>query len=81
MLNQRTLDFAIWQLAEDLHKTIIIKFEKRKVHSSFTHNIWGTVLADMKIISKFKKGFKFLLCVIDIYSKYVYLLSLKDKKR
>ena len=27
-------------------------------------------LADMQLISKFNKGFRFLLCVIDIYSKY-----------
>ena len=34
----------------------------------------------MQIISKFNKGFLFLLCVIDIYSKYAWLVPLKDKK-
>ena len=58
------------QLAEELHKPIIKKFKKRKVYSRFRDNIWGADLADMQLISKFNKGFRFLLCVIDIFSKY-----------
>ena len=68
------------ELPEELHKPIIRKFKKRKVHSSFIDNIWGADLADMQIISKFSKGFRFLLCVIDIYSKYAWVISLKDEK-
>ena len=34
----------------------------------------------MQLISKFNKGFRFLLCVIDIYSKYTWVILLKDKK-
>ena len=34
----------------------------------------------MQLISKFNKGFGFLLCVIDIYSKYAWVVPLKDKK-
>ena len=34
----------------------------------------------MQLISKFNKGFRFLLCVIDIYSKYAWVILLKDKK-
>ena len=34
----------------------------------------------MQLISKFNKGFRFLLCVMDIYSKYQWFISLKDKK-
>ena len=44
------------ELAEALHKPIIRQFDKRKVHSSFIDNIWGTDLADMQLISEFKKG-------------------------
>ena len=41
----------------------------------------GADLADMQLISKFNKGFRFLLCVIDNYSKYLMLLMiLMDKK-
>ena len=68
------------QLADKLHKPIIRKFEKRKVYSSFRDNIWGADLADMQLLSKFNKGFRFLLCVIDIYSKYAWVIPLKDKK-
>ena len=68
------------ELAEELHKPIIRKFNKRKVHSPFIDNIWGTDLADMQLISKFNKEFRFLLCVIDIYSKYTSVILLKDKK-
>ena len=41
-------------------KPIIGKINKRKVHSPFINNIWGTDLADMELISKFNKGFRFL---------------------
>ena len=57
------------ELAEELHKPFIRKFNKRKVHSPFLDNIWGADLAEMQFISKFNKRFRFLLCVIDIYSK------------
>ena len=56
------------QLAEELHKPIIRNFKKRAVYFGFKDNIWGAYLADMQLISKFNKRFrfKFLLCVIDI---------------
>ena len=58
------------QLADELHKPIIRKFKKRKVYSSFRDNIWGVDLANMQLLSKYNKVYKFLLCVTDIYSKY-----------
>ena len=58
------------QLAEELHKPIIRKFIKRRVYSLFKDNIWGADLADIQLMSKFNKRIRFLLCVIDIYSKY-----------
>ena len=68
------------QLAEELHKPIITKFKKRKVYSAFKDNIWAADLADMQLISKFNKGFRFLLCFIHIHSKYAWVVPLKDKK-
>ena len=68
------------QLADELHKPIIRRFKKRKMYSSFGDNIWGVDLADMQLLSKFNKGFRFLLCVIDIFSKYAWVVPLKDKK-
>ena len=66
------------ELAKD--KPNIKKFNKRIVHSPFIDNIWGADLADMQLISKFNKGYRFLLCVIDIYSRYAWVIILKDKK-
>ena len=68
------------QLAEELHKPIIRNFKKRTVYSGFKDNIWVADLADMQLISKFTKGFQFLLCVIGILNKYALVVPLKDKE-
>ena len=68
------------QLAKKLHKSINKKFNKRKVYSSFKDNIWSVDLADMQLLSQFNKGFRYLLCVIDIFSKYAWVVPLKEKK-
>ena len=62
------------QLASELHKAIIRKFKKRKVYSSFKDNILGVDLADMQLISKYNKGIRYLLSVLDFFSKYAMLL-------
>ena len=67
------------QLAKELHKPIIGKFKKGKVHAVFKDNIWGADLADMQLISRCNKGIRFLLCVIDIFNKYACVVPLKDK--
>ena len=68
------------ELAEELHKPIIRSFKKRNVHSTFIDNIWGAYLADMHLMSKFNKGFEFLLCIIEIYSKHEWVIPLRDEK-
>ena len=68
------------QLTEQLRKAIITNFKKRTVYFGFKDNIWEADLADMQLISKFNKGFRFLLRVIDIFSKYAWVFPLKDKK-
>ena len=67
-------------LADELHKPIIRIFDKRKVYSQFKDNIWGVDLADMQSLSRKNKGIKYLLCVIDFYCKYAFVIPLKDKK-
>ena len=69
-----------YQLANELHKPIIRKFKKRKVYSSFRDNIWGVDLADMQSLSKYNKGIKYLLCATDLFSKYAWVIPLKDKR-
>ena len=73
--NERLLD-----LAKEVHKPIIRKFNKRTVYSGFKDNIWGADLADTQLTSKFNKRFRFLVCVIDIFSNYAWVVPLKDKK-
>ena len=68
------------ELVEELHQPVIRKFKKRKVHSIFIDNIWGAAVPDMQLISKLIKGICFLLCFIDIFSKYAWVIPLKDKK-
>ena len=68
-----------YQLANELHKPIIRKFLK-KVHSSCRDNIWGVDLADIQLLSKYNKGDKYLLCAIDLFSKYAWVVTLEDKK-
>ena len=68
-------------LADELHKLIIRKFNKRKVYSQFKDTIWGVDLADMQSLSRKNKGIRNLLCVIDLYSKHAFVIPLKDKKR
>ena len=67
-------------LADELHKPAIKNFNKRNVYSRFKDNIWGVDLADMQSLSKKNKGIKYLLCVIDLFSKYAFVVLLKDKK-
>ena len=67
------------QLAGELYNPFIRKFEKQKVYSFFK-TIWGDDLVDMQLISRYNKGIYFSLCVIDIYSNYVWAVYSKDKK-
>ena len=73
------INFKNQQLAEELPKSIIRKSKKRIVYSSFKDNIWSADLTDMQLISKYNKGIRILLCVIDIFSKYAWVIPLKVK--
>ena len=53
----------------------------KRVYSSIKDNIWGIDLADMRLISKYNKGIRYFLCAIDSFSKYAWVVALKDKKR
>ena len=59
---------------------LLENFKKRKAYSTFKDNIWGVDLADMQLLSRCNKGIRFLLCVIDIFSKYAWVVPIKDKK-
>ena len=57
-----------------------MKNERNTHLSPFINNIWDSHFVDMQLISKFNKGIRFLLCVTIIFSKYAWVIPLKDKK-
>ena len=59
----------IWtdQLADELHKPVVKKFQKGKVYVNGIDTIWAADLVDMKSFSKFNRGVKYLLTVIDVF--------------
>ena len=59
---------------KELHKPIIRKFNKRKLHSPFIDNIWSADLGDMQLISKFNKKFRLLL----YYNRYAWVIPLNN---
>ena len=59
---------------------LLKNFKKEKVYSSFKDNICGVDLTDMQLLSRYNKGFKYLLCAIDLFSKYAWVIPMKDKK-
>ena len=67
-------------LAEEFHKSVIKKFNKRKVYSQFKDNIWGVDLADTQSLSKKNKGIKYLLRAIDLFCKHAFVVPLKVEK-
>lgn len=68
------------ELAEELHKPVNRKFRKRKIYVKGLDDIWAADLIDKGSLSKYNKGIKFILAVIDIFSKYGWLVPIKDKR-
>ena len=68
------------ELPQKLRKSVIKTFKRRKVYARFKYNIWAADLAKMRPLSSKNRGVKYLLCVIDVFSKYDWVESLKGKK-
>ena len=68
------------QLANELHKPITRNFQKRLVISNGIDEIWAADLVEMQKFSKWNKGIKYLMAVIDVFSKYGWIKPLSNKK-
>ena len=68
------------QLAEELHKPITRKFTKRRVFVKGVDEIWAADLVEMGRFSDWNKGIKYLLMVIDVFSKFGWIELLQNKK-
>ena len=67
------------ELADELHKPIRRKFQKRVVFAKGVDEIWAADLVDMQSFSKYNNGFKYILMIIDVFSKYGWAIPLKTK--
>ena len=67
------------QVAEELHKPVTKKCKRRKVSARFKVDIWAVDLAEMESLSSKNKNVKYLLCVVDVFTKYACVKPLKDK--
>ena len=59
------------QLAKELHKPLIKKFQRKKVYARFKDNIWAADLAKMRSLAFRNKNVKYLLCIVDVFTKYI----------
>jgi len=66
-------------LAEELHKPIRRKFTRRQVNVFEVDEVWGSDLVEMQEWSRQNKGYRYMLNVIDVFSKYAWSIPLKDK--
>ena len=67
------------QLAKELHKPVIRKFQRRRVIVKSLDEIWGIDLVDMQEWAKLNDGYKYILTIIDCFSRYAWAIPLKDK--
>ena len=67
------------QLANELHRPVVKHFRKRKVYVGGIDEIWAADLVDMQAFAKDNDGVKYLLTVIDVFSKYGWIVPLNDK--
>ena len=68
------------QSAEEMRKTIIKEFKRKNVYARFKDNTWAAGLAEMKSLLSKNENVKYLLWVIDVFTKYVWVKPSKDKK-
>ena len=79
-MKNRSAELWTERLAEELHKPIRRNFPRRRVVVKHIDNTWCSDLVEMQKFSKWNKGYRYLLMVLDVFSKYGWIVPLKDKK-
>lgn len=67
------------QLGKEIHRKAVKKFPRRKVYSHYINEIHSADIADMSSFADSNKGYKYILTIIDIYSRYAWCIPLKKK--
>ena len=75
------LGISVNEWVEELHKPLLKKFKRRNVYVRFKDYIWAADLAEMGSLSLKNKNVKYLLCVIDVFTKYACVKPLKDLQK
>ena len=67
------------EFAQELHKSVIENFKRRKMNARFRDNLWAKDLGKKRSFRSKNWGVKYLLCVLDVFIKYTRVKPLKEK--
>ena len=73
------MDATLKTFAKEVHHTRIKNFQRRKVIVTRADETWGIDLAQMDSYVTDNDGYKFIMCVIDVFSKFAFCVHLKNK--
>ena len=76
---KQATDWLAEQEAYSLHKPVRRRFARRRIFSRGIDYLWQADLADMTHLAEHNDGFRYLLTVIDVFSKYAFVATLKKK--
>jgi hypothetical protein len=80
--NPKKNEFKNWILNQEtytLHKPLIKNFKREKVKVNGIDDLWQVDLVDVSNLSRENKGYKYLLTIIDVFSKRAWVAPLKNK--
>ncbi|GFV36194.1 uncharacterized transposon-derived protein F54H12.3 [Trichonephila clavipes] len=80
----RRRDVQKWLSQQDvytLHKPVRYKFQRRKTIAYGVNELWQSDLLDMQNLSRYNKGYRYILTIIDVMSRYLRAFPIKDKRQ